>query len=394
MRKRIPVSDLQFGMYIAELDRPWTDTPFVFQGFVLSTPQQLEALKKYCATVVINTAREDAPAEARARPAAGGTAYPEKASVEQELAPAQAAYADSRILMHEVLSTVRVGGTLDAEQVRSAVTAMTESVLRNPEALLLLSQLRKHGEYEESHALDVSIYMITFGRFLGLDPARIEFLGYLGLLQDVGKLRLPKDLLKKRGLLTAEELALARQHVAHTVDILGATAGLPPELARAAGLHHERYDGSGYPAALRGAQIGLTGSIAAIADTYDALTVQRPHADPLSPSAAISLLYKSRGGLFDPQLVEQFIRCIGIFPVGSLVQLNTGETGVVIGQHPLKRLQPRVMVVRDAAGNPMHPQKLLDLSRSPKASTSEPYRILGTLEAGSVPFNPEELFLR
>jgi HD-GYP domain-containing protein (c-di-GMP phosphodiesterase class II) len=394
MRKRIPVSELQFGMYIAELDRPWTDTPFVFQGFVLSTPKQLETLKKYCATVVINTAREEARGESRPGPAVGGTVYPEKASIEQEIAPARAAYGDSRMLMRDVLTTVRIGRALDAEQVRSAVTAMTESVLRNPQALLLLSQLRKHGEYNESHALDVSIYMITFGRFLGLEAEKIEFLGYLGLLQDVGKLRLPKELLQKRGRLNAEEFALARQHVAHSAEILGATAGLPPELPGAAALHHERHDGSGYPAGLRGAQIGLIGSIAGIADTYDALTVQRPHADPLSPSAAISLLYKARGGLFDPQLVEQFIRCIGIFPVGSLVQLNTGETGVVIAQHPVKRLQPRVMVIRDAAGHPLRPQKLLDLSRSPRASANEPYRILATLEAGSVPFDPEEMFLR
>jgi HD-GYP domain-containing protein (c-di-GMP phosphodiesterase class II) len=390
MRKRIPVSELQFGMYIAELDRPWTETPFVFQGFVLSTQKQLEALQKYCAWVMVNTAREETPAA----PAPGGSVYPERASIEQEMAPARAAYGDSRVLMQDVLATVRIGRALDADQVREAVAAMTESVLRNPQALLLLSQLRKQGEYNEAHALDVSIYMITFGRFLGLVPEKIEFLGYLGLLQDVGKLRLPKELLEKRGRLTPEERELVKRHVGHSVEILGATAGLPAELPRAAGLHHERYDGSGYPAALRGPQIGLIGGIAALADTYDALTVARPHADPLSPSTAISLLYKGRGTLFEPGLVEQFIRCIGIFPVGSLVQLNTGETGVVIAQHPTLRLQPRVMVIRDAAGHPMRPQKLLDLSRSPKASAQEPYRILGTLEAGSVPITPEELFLR
>jgi len=389
-RKKIPVNDLRFGMYIAELDRPWTDTPFLFQGFVLATRRQLETLKTYCSSVYVDAERRETD---EAHYPAGPT-YAEQASVEQEFAPARAAYGESRTMMHEVLSTVRVGRTLDAEQIRGAVAAMAGSVLRNPDALLLLSQLRKKGEYNESHALDVSIYMITFGRFLALDPEQIEFLGYLGLLQDVGKLRLPTELLAKRGGLNAEEFELAKTHVGHSVDILRATPGLPAELPRFSALHHERHDGSGYPAGLRGNEIGMLGSIAAIVDTFDALTVQRLHADPVSPSAAISTLYKARGALFDASLVEQFIRCIGIFPVGSLVSLNSGETGVVVAQNAAKRLSPRVMVIRDSAGNPMVTQKLLDLSRSPKATVNEPYRILGTLEYGSVPFDPDTMFMR
>ena len=390
MRKKVPVTELQFGMYIAELDRPWTDTPFTFQGFVLGTHKQLQTLKKYCATVLVDTERSELPAA----PAFGKTVYAEKAGVEQEAGPARLAYGNSRKLINDVLATVKIGHTLDAERVKIAVTSMTESVLRNPDALLLLSQLRKKGEYNETHALDASIYMITFGRFLGLEPGQIEFLGYLGLLQDVGKLRLPSELLEKRGRLSAEEFERAKLHVGYSVEILRGTPGLPGDLPRIAALHHERHDGSGYPRKLRGSEIGMMGSIAAIVDTYDALTAHRPHADPLSPSAAISMLYKWRGVFFDAHLIEQFIRCIGIFPVGSLVELNTGEIGVVIAQNAAKRLQPRVIVIRDAAGNPMHPQKLLDLSRSPKASPDEPYRILGTLEAGSVPFDPEELFMK
>jgi len=391
MKKRVPVTELQFGMYIAELDRPWTDTPFMFQGFVLSSQRQLEALKQYCATVFVDTERSERVA---APAGVGNTVYAEKASVEQEAGVARIAYGNSRTLMRDVLSMVKIGRTLDAERVKSAVTSMTESVLRNPDALLLLSQLRKKGEYNESHALDVSIYMITFGRFLELAPAQIELLGYVGLLQDVGKLRLPRELLEKRGRLSAEEFELAKRHVDYSVEILQATPGLPADLPAIAGRHHERQDGSGYPKKLRGGEIGMLGSMAAIVDTFDALTVRRPHADPVSPSAAISMLFKWRGAFFDAYLVEQFIRCVGIFPVGSLVQLNTGEVGVVIAQNTAKRLQPRVIVIRDAAGNPLYPQKLIDLSRSPKATAEEPYRILGTLEFGSVPFDPEELFMK
>src|ERR671934_50642 len=363
VKKRIPVDELRFGMYIAELDRPWTDTPFMFQGFVLSTQQQLDALKKYCSTVIMDVERSPALAPSKPR-----VAYPERAPVEQEIGPAKIAYTSSRELAREVMAAVRVGRTLDAVQLRAAVSAMTESVLRNPDALLLFAQLRAKGEYTESHALDVAIYMITFGRFLQLEPGQIEFLGYLGLLQDIGKVRLPKELLEKRGRLSMEEFERAKLHVHYSAEILRTTPGLPGDLARIAALHHERHDGSGYPKGLRGSEIGMIGSIAAIVDTFDALTVKRPYAEPVSPSAAISMLYKWRGTFFDANLVEQFIRCIGIFPVGSLVQLNTGEVGVVIAQNAAARLLPRVMVIRDAQRNPMMPHKLLDLSRSPKAT--------------------------
>lgn len=390
MKKQIPVSELQFGMYVAELDRPWTDTPFVFQGFVLSTQQQLDALRKYCRTVFIDVERGGAPAT----PAPPRIAYPERASVEQEFKPARTAYRVSSVVMRDVLRAVRIGRTLDTGQVVSAVSSMTESVLRNPDALLLFSQLRAKGEYAESHAIDVAIYMITFGRFLQLERPQIEFLGYLGLLQDIGKVRLAVELLEKSGRLSIEEFEQAKLHVRYSEEILRATPGLPAGLAAAASLHHERFDGSGYPKGLRGAEIGLYGRIAGIVDTFDALTVKRPYAEPVSPSAAISMLYKWRGIYFDAGLVEQFIRCIGIFPVGSLVELNTGEVGVVIAQNPAKRLLPRVMVIRDAQRSPMIPQKLLDLARGPMASPEEPYRIRGTLEYGSVAFDPDTLFMQ
>jgi len=395
LRKSVPVSELRFGMYIAELDRPWTETPFRFQGFVLSTEQQLEALKKYCKTVVVDSEKSALADVPRAgMQYFGKTIYAEKATVEQELGPARSAYTSSHEMVQETLSKVRIGRNLDAERVRGAVKSLSESVLRNPNAMLLFSQLREKGEYAVSHSLDVSIYMTAFGRFLQLEQQQVELLGYVGLLQDVGKVRLPKTLLEKRGSLTPEEFEQAKLHVNYSVEILRATAGIPIELPRLAVLHHERHDGSGYPNHLQGSHIGMIGSIAAIVDTYDAMTVQRPYADPVAPSAAISTLYKWRGVSFDAALVEQFIRFIGIFPVGSLVELNSGEVGVVISQNTEERLKPRVMVIRDAKGFELRPQKLLDLSRSPKATADEPYRILRTLEQGRVPVRSEQLFMR
>jgi hypothetical protein len=160
-----------------------------------------------------------------------------------------------------------------------------------------------------------------------------------------------------------------------------------------AGLHHERYDGSGYMNGLKGVEIGLFGSIAGLVDCFDALTHPRPYAEALAPSNALSMLYNWRDSRFDRPLVEQFIQCIGIYPVGALVELNSGDIGIVIAQNMVRRLLPRVMVVIDAKGNRLNPQLILDLSRDPMANKDTPYRIKRTLEKGSVAIDPSEFFI-
>jgi HD-GYP domain-containing protein (c-di-GMP phosphodiesterase class II) len=389
MKKSIAVGELQFGMYVSELDRPWTETPFMFQGFVLQTPAQLETLKKFCKSVVVDSERSQFPSAAPSKPAGAPPSVP----VEGEILRAKAAHVSTQSTMKEVLAAVRANKMLDAKSIEQAVGSMTASVLRNPDALMLFSQLREKGDYTHSHALDVAVYMTSFGRFLQLPGEQISLLGYLGLMQDIGKLRVPNELLTKRDRLSPLELEQAKKHVEHSAAILRETSGLPPQLVELATLHHERHDGSGYPKGLKGKEIGMIGSIAAIADTFDALTARRPYAEPVSPSTALSMLYKWRGTFFDGNLVEQFIRCIGIFPLGSVVEMNSGEIGIVIAQNTEKRLQPRVMLIRDAKGNPLRPQKLLDLSREPKASADEVYRIKRTLEYGKAPVTVESLFM-
>jgi HD-GYP domain-containing protein (c-di-GMP phosphodiesterase class II) len=391
MKKSVTVAELKFGMYVAELDRPWTDTPFIFQGFVLQTAEQLETLKKFCKSVLVDDERsqfQDLPPLKPFTPRHGV-----QVPVEREVEQARLAHTGSQHTVRAVIEAVRANKTLDSKSVERAVGSMTESVLRNADALLLFSRLREKDDYTHAHAMDVAVYMTTFGRFLQLPVEQIALLGYLGLMQDIGKLRVPNEILAKRDRLTPNEFHVAKQHVEHSVEILRSTPGLPHQLPELARLHHERHDGSGYPKGLKGKDIGMIGSIAAIIDTFDALTARRPYAEPVSPSTALSMLYKWRGTFFDAALVEQFIRCIGIFPLGSVVELNSGEVGIVIAQNIEKRLQPRVMVIRDAAGNPLKPQKLLDLSREPKIAAGEIYRIKRTLEYGKAAVSAESLFM-
>ncbi|MFN2645894.1 MAG: HD-GYP domain-containing protein [Burkholderiales bacterium] len=403
MRKKIPVADLRLGMYVAELDRPWTETPFKFQGFVLEQPEQIEILQKHCRVVFVDPERSEVLARLadNTQPLKSSvdlsrtkvTKYVEQAPIEREFPTAVGHHGSTAAIMREaVLAPLKAGGTLDASRVNEAVAGLTDSVLRNPDAMLLFTQLKEKSDYTHSHALDCSVYMTVFGRFLEMSREDVGLLGHLGLLQDIGKVRAPTALLEKRERLTEEELGILRKHVEHSAEMLRETPQLPANLPALALLHHERHDGSGYPNRLRSAEIGLFGSIAGIVDTFAALTSRRPYAEALAPSTALSILYKHRGTLFDGYLVEHFIRCIGIFPIGSIVELNSGETGLVIAQNLAKRLQPRVMVIRDASGAALKPQKLIDLSREPKAASGEPYRIKRTLEYGRVSIPTDTLF--
>jgi HD-GYP domain-containing protein (c-di-GMP phosphodiesterase class II) len=396
LKKRLAIAELQFGMYVAELDRPWTDTPFTFQGFVLKSHEELEILGRYCREVLVDLDHRQAaasltitiPPRAKAKvdlARTGVSRWNEVSAVEQEYPRAAACYGAADIVVRDSVQVLRSGNALHADKLHEAVNVVTESVLRNPDAMLLFSKLQEKGDYTESHALDCSVYMAAFGRFLDMSREDIRLLAYLGLLQDVGKTKLPAPLLEKPGRLTPIEYHIAQKHVEYSAEILRGTSGLPRGLAELATLHHERLDGSGYPRRLKGKDIGLIGSIAGIVDTFDALTAQRPYAAPISPSQALKTLYSARGSLFDTYLVEQFIRCIGIFPLGSVVELNAGEVGIVIAQNRAKRLQPRVMVVQDAAGDRIQPQKLIDLSRGIKAADGQPYRIRRALDSSRIP---------
>ncbi|MEX2197393.1 MAG: HD-GYP domain-containing protein [Burkholderiales bacterium] len=393
MKKRIPVEELQFGMFVGGLDRPWLGTPFLYQGFVLRTQQELDGLKRHCREVFIDTEKADpdgltpAPAGgattgASALPGTGRVVYRENVEPEAEWLKARESLASGRVALEDVFQRVQAGSMLESTQARTAVGNMTASMLRNPDALMLFAAMRERGGYQLERAVDVSVYMIAFARFLGMSEEDIELAGLVGLLQDIGMLELPPAMLHKAGRLEPAEYKVVRSHVARGSEILAKTSGLPPAVATLASLHHERYDGSGYLRGLKGDALGVIGAIAGIVDTFDALTVKRPYAEAMSPSNALNLLFRTRSRMFHPVLVEQFIRCIGYFPVGSVVELNSGEIGVVIAQNVEQRLQPKVMVVRDAQGQALRPQKFLNLAKLPKASADEPYRIRRTLEYG------------
>jgi len=411
--REIKVTELVFGMYVSKLDRPWTETPFMFQGFTLNSEKQLLALKKYCQRVYVDpekwmavdppagtaqaasstSQKDEAISKQLAETIRGSTVYRQSAEIQEEMPKAVRAFSRTNDVVKMLSTRVQKGGVLDGPQTTAAVKDVTASVTRNPDAMILLTRMREQSQETLNRSLEVSVLLIAFGRFLQLPAEQLELLGMTGLLQDVGLLKLPPGVAEKRSGLTAAERDVFRTHIAHTVEILSKTSGLPAELPGVASLHHERYDGSGYPRGLKGISISLLGQMAAIVDTFDMLTAPEPYGEHLPPSAALNVLYRNRGTKFHAGAVEQFIQCLGAFPVGSIVELNSGEIGVVIAQNMVRRLQPRIMVVQDGDGKPILPHKILDLMNEPMATPDEPYRIRRTLEANSVRIDPRALFL-
>ena len=395
-RRAVPVSDLQFGMYIAELDRPWTDTPFMFQGFSLRTAQQLEALRRLCKHVFIDVARSAAGGwvsaapggPAASAPAFGihGTAtYSGQQALEHETGLAQALHAETFAALAQFVSPLDQGNwALDGSPLHRLGNELADSIVRHPDALLLVTKQREMGSAAHARALQVAVYMMAFGRFLQRSREEIAQLGLLGLLQDVGKARLPAALLQAAAPLTGEAAEIFKKHVELSAQILGVSAGLPAKLAALALLHHERQDGKGYPRGLRGYQIGLFGSIAAICDAYDAALAPPPHGEGRSPADAVKQLLKERGTAFHGPLLEQFVRFLGAFPVGSSVELSSGELGVVAGENAMQRLKPKVAVLRGARGQPVRAH-IVDLAAEPQL------RIRRTLEEGQLRFDPTRL---
>jgi HD-GYP domain-containing protein (c-di-GMP phosphodiesterase class II) len=402
-KKTVAVSELRFGMYIAELDRPWTETPFAYQGFTLINDRQLEALRKLCRHVFVDVTRGAPPGPARAPTPAvdltipgfrikGTSTYAEAFGVKKEIRRAAGLYIQTLSVLHDFVQPLAKGGAaLDGKAIHDVAKELADSVVLNPEALLLMGTMRQTTVAAHARALQVSIYMMMFGRFLQLERDQIHLLGLLGLLQDIGKTRLPAALLEKQKL-TPEEEEILKKHVELSAHIVSVASGLPPKLASLTLLHHERQDGSGYPRGVKGYQIGLLGSIAAICDAYDALVAIPPYGEGLVFSAAANGLLQGRGTAFHGPLVEQFIRCVGPFPVGAAIELCSGELGIVVADNLLQRLKPKVMLLRDQAGARLSAPKLIDLAADPQKEGGGSYRLRRALPQGALKFDPLELF--
>lgn len=403
---RISIQGLTVGMFVSRLDKPWIETPFPIEGIVVKSDADIAKLQRTCSHVWVDPVRGNSPDpryfafEAPAAPKAGAgeferlrsTRWTIQSDFSTELREAEQAHATIEAGLDEVMRDLQEGKRLDIDKLKDGVEAMIDSILRNPAALIWLREMKQRDNYAYQHALGCSIWAASFGRHLGLERSELRALALAGLLCDVGKSRLPQDLLVKKGGLTAQDVADLRNHVQLGLDILANNPDLPHAVVEAIATHHERHDGSGYPKGLIGPAIPVFGRILGIVDSYDAMTSIRPYATARSPHDAINELYRQRDKLYQPELVEQFIQSCGIYPIGTLVELSNGQVGVITEIHSLKRLLPRVMLLLAEDKRPLQRFREIDLSQMDQEDPSR-LTIKAGLPNGSFGLDSVELFL-
>lgn len=410
----VSVGDLKLGMFVAEPDCPWLELPFALQGFVISRTEEIDVLRRKCRFVVVDRSKSvgDWYAEARREwdpprkrvPAPVITTVarekkvlhrppprtPQEAELRtrrqrflaflhglddndhgrelaRELVHIEPSFDELSGALQHTVEMLEERGSVDVGYVREGLRDILGSLQRNADAVTWLLQLKRMDEYSFDHALEVSVNMMRLGSHIGWRKKYLLNLGLAGLLQDIGKTLLPPEVLAKTDPLTADERTIVHSHVANSLELLYEQAGLPTEVMVIVSRHHERWDGSGYPRGLRTDDIGLAAEIAGLVDSFCAMLKDKPYRPALGHQEALEELYALRGTQFNTVLMEQFVQCIGLYPVGTLVELDSGEVGVVIQQNQVQRSRPRVLLTLDAGKQPMRIYTVFDLREAAHA---------------------------
>lgn len=420
---QIPVHHVRAGMFVAELDRPWRETTFLMQGFVIADDDDIADLKRQCRKVTIDPTHsvpgswEHLGSLAKEEPKSGllqrlkdrfgkfGQAsekvaqerqslglipanvtpilYGEMKAIETEVKKAEEVYQSTDKTLELVSQQVASGGKVDLTSIGGAVENMVESAIANPDALMWVARLRNEDSATYAHGVKVAVYLLQLGRHLGFPPEQMSHLGTLGLLLDLGKIKVDRDVLMRKGKLSPEEFEQIKRHVELGVEALKDSGTVHADVREGIEQHHERMDGSGYPSGLSGSAIGIYGRMAGLADTFAALTSIRPYADPMPAYDALKIIYKQAGTHYHTPLIEQFVQAIGVFPSGSLVELSTGEVAVVLAHNRVRRLEPRILVLTDVDKKPVGEPRPLDLLLHPKAADGSDIKIVRGLPTGA-----------
>ncbi len=437
-RLKIDAANLECGMYVAQLDRPWLETPFLFQGFEIQDEKVLKQLRHFCRHVYVDATRGSVPKdkvlEVRRRedqyekslaiPAtrlehanrpslrqrlfaafirldSSGTLagffqtkhYRNVVPTDVEAPRAMLAYDTAAAVLGETLEQFQQGRGLDVVRLKSAVVPLIDSILRNHDAMAWLVCLRKREPERTQRSLGSAVWAVILGRHLGFDRAGLETLALGGMLLDLGNAKVPMEILAKEGSLDDVERTIVRKHVAVGLDLVKNTSGVNSAVIAMIQHHHERHDGSGYPKGLAGADVPVFGRIAGLVDCFDAMTTKRPYASARSAYDAVRELNSESGTTFQRELVEQFVQAVGMFPTGSLVELNTGQVALVIEQNRVRRLRPKLMLLLDADKSPVSRHALLDLKAKPASDGEGPaYWIRRGLEPGAFGLDPKDYF--
>ena len=393
MWKKIKVEDLQIGMMVVDIDRSWINHPFLTKQKRIGSSKDIQKLKDYgILEVRIEEAAEPCaalgpygeernifpPEDIAAKAEPEQPSFPpspegdlkQEVAYKQELQIASAVQREAHSLVRDYMQDIRAGKNIESQKVKRVVNQMIDSIFRNLEALASLTRIKGYDEYTFVHSINVCILCLALGRHLNLSREEMQQLGIGALLHDAGKMKVPPHILNKRGKVTEEEYHEIKKHPLYTLEVLEKAEGIPDASIKMALQHHERYNGKGYPYGIPGDQISRFGQMVAIIDVYDAITSDRCYQMGIPPHEGIKKIYGWAKHDFSQVLVEKFIQSIGIYPMGTLVQLDTNEVGIVYSINRQKILRPKVLLIfKDSHWRYANPM-LIDLMQNQEGPPS------------------------
>jgi putative nucleotidyltransferase with HDIG domain len=375
MLKKITVGQLTLGMHIHEFCGSWMDHPFWRERFVLENPEDLRQIqtcgirelwidvRKGLDVAGVTKEETEAAIDWQLEAIAAPTEPPPRISMAEEVQRAAKICAKSKEAVVSMFQEARMGKAVDHEAAGALVEEISDSVLRNPGALISLARLKTADDYTYMHSVAVCALMVSLARQLGLDAQATRAAGMAGLLHDLGKALMPMAVLNKPGKLTDDEFHIIKSHPVEGHRLLlegGAVGEIPLDVCLH---HHEKVDGSGYPDGLKGDAISLFAKMGAVCDVYDAITSNRPYKAGWDPAESIRKMTEWSSGHFDLRIFQGFVKSIGIYPTGSLVRLSSGRLGVVLEQSPKSLLTPTVKAFFSTKSQSYLPPETIDLAR-------------------------------
>ncbi|AOE49773.1 HD-GYP domain-containing protein [Kangiella sediminilitoris] len=387
IKAKIPADCIDIGMFVVELDRPWTDVPLAFQKFEVSSEHELKVLREYCKYVYIEIDAflwEKKKQELNKQ--AGGPTLPENTPIHHELPRAASTFESARELAIELFESAKLGLKVDIKVCKQVVNSCITSILSNANALFWLTRIKDRNQFTAEHGLRVSILSIAFGKYLGMKREDLELLGLCGLLHDLGQSQIPQDIVDKKGPLNEAEYRVMQKHSMLGYELIMHDKDIDPEVKDVIKNHHVHFNGKGYPKDSLHLPLSQNCRIVSIIDVYDIVTSETPYKLSRSPREALTILFEQRDKQFDGKLVGKFIQMMGIYPPGSLVRMSNGEVGIVISTDSKHKLQPKVELVQNKKGA-LKRSIIIDLKKSPKDHLGEEYKISASLPDGALGFD-------
>lgn len=392
----VPVHRLEPGMYIAHLDRPWLESPFIVQGFYVHTREDIAEVGEVCSHVYVDPRRRTRTSFIKT--VVNGAPTCRKVSnvtisLRDDFVAAEADYESATSAVKQAFTRLRETGQIDVQSVSGAINPLIDHVVHRREAIFALVRMRKKDDYLYNHSISVAVLGAMIGHQIGMPTRDLEKLTLGCALMDVGKVKLPDEMLTSSEPLTLEQQDAMRKHVQFGLALLSCEGRVDPMVESVLLDHHERWDGSGYPNGKLGGEIPLAARIAGLVDTYDAMTTIRPYAPIRSSFETVQELIDQKDIKFPGVLIEQFVQAVGLFPTGSVVQLSTGEVGIVVAQNPARRLKPKVCIVLDENKRRRTELVTIDLCRYAQDDSTTPVWITQELPTGSYGIDTETLYL-